>query len=242
MLVAVVATSTPSALGCTGLPNRTQDAEEEEVSFARARAQLIRTLRREGIEDELVLEAIGRVPREEFVGADLRHQAYGNYPLPIGHEQTISQPYIVALMSQVLHLQPGSRVLEIGTGSGYQAAVLSEMGCEVYSIEIVAELAKTAAETLSRLGYERIHQRVGDGYLGWPEWAPFDAVIVTAAPTRIPQTLVDQLASGGRMVLPIGEQFGKQTLTVVQKDATGRVSTHEIAAVRFVPMVKQRPQ
>ncbi len=242
MLVVIVAASTLGAAGRTGPSTGTQDADDEEVEFAHARAELVRTLRRQGIEDDRVLEAIGRVPRHEFVGSDLRHEAYGNYPLPIGHEQTISQPYIVALMSEVLHLQPGDRVLEIGTGSGYQAAVLSEMGCEVYSIEIVAELAEAASKTLSRLGYESIHQRVGDGYLGWPERAPFEAVIVTAAPISIPRALVDQLAAGGRMVLPIGEQFGNQTLTVVQKDATGRVSTREIAAVRFVPMVKQRSQ
>ena len=241
-LAVAVAFSTCGPPATATLNACTQAQSPEEANFARARARLIDTLRAEGIDDERVLEALSRVRRHEFVDARWHGEAYGNYPLPIGHDQTISQPYIVALMTQILSLQPGERVLEIGTGSGYQAAVLAELGCAVFSIELLPELAASAAQTLSRLGYTQVHLRVGDGYLGWPEEAPFDAIIVTAAPPETPAALVEQLGPGGRMVLPLGDQSGYQMLTLVEKDAAGKVSSRNIAAVRFVPMVKRKQQ
>jgi protein-L-isoaspartate(D-aspartate) O-methyltransferase len=198
---------------------------------------LIDELRRQGIEDEDVLAAVARVPRDRFVPAQERAHAYGNYPLPIGHGQTISQPFIVALMTELLRLEPGDRVLEIGTGSGYQAAVLAELGVEVYTVEVIPELAAKAAKTLESLGYRRVHVRCGDGFEGWPEEAPFAKVIVTAAPERVPEALIDQLAPNGRMVVPVGSQGVVQRLTLVEKDSDARVSTTDVIGVSFVPMV-----
>ena len=169
-----------------------------------------------GIRDARVLEAMRQVPRHLFVPETLRSQAYEDYPLPIGHDQTISQPYIVAYMSETLAVGPGRRVLEIGTGSGYQAAVLAEMGVEVYTVEIVEPLARTAARTLASLGYSTVHTRVGDGYGGWPEHAPFDAVIVTAAPDHVPKPLIEQLAVGGRLVIPVGGLVVQQMTVITQ--------------------------
>ncbi len=186
-----------------------------------------------------MLDALGRVPRQRFVPPLLRHLAYANNPLPIGHEQTISQPYIVALMSELLQVEASDRVLEIGTGSGYQAAVLAELGAEVFSIEIIPELAASAGDLLGQLGYDRVHVRHGDGYLGWPDEAPFDQVIVTAAPEEVPAALVEQLAAGGRMVLPVGPQATVQQLVLLRKDDQGAVHEDRIVAVRFVPMVRQ---
>jgi protein-L-isoaspartate(D-aspartate) O-methyltransferase len=177
---------------------------------------------------------MARVPRHELVPAAHRSRAYADTPLPIGEGQTISQPFVVAYMTEQLHLTGSERVLEVGTGSGYQAAVLAEMGAEVYTIEIVPALARRAARDLARLGYATVHVREGDGYQGWPEAAPFDAVIVTAAPDRIPQPLVDQLAVGGRMILPLGEDPG-QKLVLLARDAEG-VHRKELLPVRFVPM------
>lgn len=185
--------------------------------------------------DPRVLEAMRRVPRHEFVPAEQRHAAYRNRPLPIGQGQTISQPYIVALMTDLLQLAPAAKVLEIGTGCGYQAAVLAEIAAEVYSIEIVEPLARTAADTLARLGY-RVHTRIGDGYKGWPEAAPFDAIIVTAAPDHIPSALVAQLRPGGRMVIPVGTL--NQELMVVTKNADGTTINEDIVPVRFVPLTR----
>jgi protein-L-isoaspartate(D-aspartate) O-methyltransferase len=185
-----------------------------------------------GVKDPAVLAAMRAVPRHEFVPADLRRHAYRDSPLPIGHEQTISQPYIVAFMTEALRLRAGEKVLEIGTGSGYQAAVLQALGCKVFSIEIVAPLAERAAETLRATGYE-VRVRAGDGYQGWPEEAPFDAVIVTAAPDHVPQPLVDQLRVGGRMILPVGE--ASQDLVLLEKTATG-TTERRVLPVRFVPM------
>lgn len=191
-------------------------------------------LRARGIRDTLVLGAMSRVPRHELVPPAYRAHAYADGPLPIGEGQTISQPFVVAYMTQQLRLAGTERVLEVGTGSGYQAAVLAEMGTEVYTIEIVPALARRAAKDLARLGYANVHVREGDGYKGWPEAAPFDAVIVTAAPDRVPPPLVDQLALGGRMIIPLGEG-PDQTLVLLTRDAEG-VHRKELLPVRFVPM------
>jgi protein-L-isoaspartate(D-aspartate) O-methyltransferase len=186
-----------------------------------------------GIHDAEVLDALRSVPRHQFVPLPARGEAYSDRPLPIGFDQTISQPYIVALMTELAEVQPGDRVLEIGTGSGYQAAVLASMGCTVFTIEIVNPLAERAAETLERLGYGSIQVRAGDGYVGWPEEAPFDAILVTAAPPRIPQPLLDQLADGGHLVAPVGEDI--QHLTVVTR-AADNLNRRVVLPVRFVPM------
>lgn len=186
-----------------------------------------------GVTDARVLDAMRRVPRHAFVRADDVVEAYDDHPLSIGHGQTISQPYIVGIMSELLGVGPGDRVLEVGTGSGYQAAVLAEMGCEVYSIEIVEPLARQAEQALASLGYRNVHVKHGDGYRGWPEHAPFDGVIVTAAPPEIPEPLKAQLRVGGRLVVPVGES--EQVLTVLTRTQTG-FSRQEVIPVRFVPM------
>jgi protein-L-isoaspartate(D-aspartate) O-methyltransferase len=188
-----------------------------------------------GVTDERLLAAMRRVPRHELVPETLRDRAYEDRPLPIGWEQTISQPYVVAMMTEAARVGPGDRVLEVGTGSGYQAAVLAEMGAEVYSIEIVEPLARHTAEVLRRLGYERIQLRIGDGYRGWPEAAPFAAILVTAAPSQVPRPLLEQLAVGGRLVIPVGPQGRVQQLRVITRTADGTTS-ETIAPVRFVPM------
>jgi protein-L-isoaspartate(D-aspartate) O-methyltransferase len=192
-----------------------------------------------GIEDPRVLEAMGRVPRHEFVPTAQRGEAYEDWPLPIGYGQTISQPYIVAFMTAALEPEPGDRVLEIGTGSGYQAAVLSCLVAEVYTVEIVDPLARRAEADLKRLGYTNVKVRAGDGHQGWPEAAPFDAIIVTCAPEQVPQALVDQLRVGGRMIIPVGSQWGAQELYLLRKKPTG-MERQGVLPVRFVPMVKGR--
>jgi protein-L-isoaspartate(D-aspartate) O-methyltransferase len=186
------------------------------------------------VRDTRVLEAMRTVPRHEFVPAESRDRAYDDRPLPIGHGQTISQPYIVAFMTEHLAAKPTDRVLEVGTGSGYQAAVLAKLVAEVYSIEIVEPLAKRATGDLARLGFLNVHTRHGDGYRGWPDAAPFDAIIVTCAPTRIPEPLQEQLKEGGRMVIPVGEA-GDQALYVMEK-RNGRIEQRSILPVAFVPM------
>lgn len=187
-----------------------------------------------GVRDPRVLHVMREVPRHLFVDAAHQSQAYEDHPLPIAGNQTISQPYIVALMTELLDLQPGERVLEIGTGSGYQSAVLSRLARDVYSIEIVPELARVSSERLRELGFQNVTVREGDGYRGWPEHAPFDGIVVTAAPPRIPEPLLDQLAPGGRMVIPVGDFF--QELKVFSKDKNGKVTEKDILPVRFVPM------
>jgi len=189
-----------------------------------------------------VLEALRKVPRHLFVPQQFESQAYADEPLPIGHGQSISQPYVVAFMSKELELKPEDKVLEIGTGSGYQAAVLAELAKEVYSIEIVEPLAREARERLERLGYTNVRVRVGDGYRGWPEAAPFDAIIVTAAPDHVPPVLLDQLREGGRMVLPLGRGY-EQDLVKVRRTGKG-LQQEVLLPVRFVPMVgeAQKPQ
>ena len=186
--------------------------------------------------DPAVMAAIDRVPRHEFVPEEVRSSAYANRPLPIGHGQTISQPYIVALMTHLLGVEPGEQVLEIGTGSGYQAAVLAELDAKVHTIEIVEPLAEQATRRLARLGYDGVRTRLGDGYHGWPEAAPFDAIIVTAAAAHVPPPLVEQLAPGGVLVIPVGEQFAVQMLLLVRKRENGEVSVRQILPVRFVPL------
>ncbi|MDA1140240.1 MAG: protein-L-isoaspartate(D-aspartate) O-methyltransferase [Planctomycetota bacterium] len=205
-----------------------------ETDHAEKRKELVNEkLKKAGIKNPLVLAAMLKVPRHELVPKNLRQFAYIDRPLPIGEEQTISQPYIVAYMTEQLKLKGGERVLEIGTGSGYQAAVLAEIAKEVYTIEIVKPLGERAERDLTRLGYKNIQFRIGDGYQGWPMKAPFDAIIITAAPDHIPQPLVDQLAVGGRMILPVGDQW--QELILVTRDENG-VKTRKLIGVRFVPM------
>lgn len=187
---------------------------------------------------ERVIAALHEVPRDEFVPDSQKQNAYLNRALGIGHGQTISQPYIVALMTDLAGIQPGDRVLEVGTGSGYQAAILAELTDQLYSIELLPELGQRAAETLRRLGYEDIQLRIGDGYQGWPEAAPFDAIIVTAAPGDVPESLIEQLAVGGRMVIPVGEQHQSQTLRLIEKGKDGQLESRDVIAVGFVPMVK----
>lgn len=186
--------------------------------------------------DPRVLEAMRRVPRERFVPAELRAQAYADSPLPIGHGQTISQPFIVALMTDLLDVQAGQKVLEVGTGCGYQAAVLAELGARVLSIEIVAPLAEAAARTLAELGYGAIDVQVRDGHQGLPEAAPFDRIIVTAAPDRVPEALLEQLALGGRMVIPVGGSPLSQELLIIDKDEDGTLHRRPTIAVSFVPL------
>ncbi len=211
-----------------GRTGRTEDS----LSVERA-AMVDGQIAGRGVTDNLVLGAMRKVPRHEFVPESYRRYSYADEPLPIGEGQTISQPYIVALMTETLNLDSTSKVLEIGTGSGYQAAVLAEIAESVYSIEIVESLCRRAAETLARLGYGNVHVRCGDGYRGWPEEAPFDAIIVTAAPDHVPQPLVDQLATGGRMSIPVGDFY--QELLLLTKTERG-VTERKVIPVRFVPM------
>ncbi len=185
---------------------------------------------------ERVMAAMAKVPRHEFVPEAERRNAYANRPLPIGLAQTISQPYIVALMTDLMAVQPGDRVLEIGTGSGYQAAVLSELAGTVYTVEIVEPLAREAQERLKRLGYRNVTARTGDGYQGWPEHAPFDSIMVTAAPREVPQPLIDQLKPGGRLVVPVGGQASGQSLLLIEKQPDGKITRRNVLAVRFVPL------
>lgn len=193
-------------------------------------------IERQGITDERILEAMRHVPRHKFIHSGHQAQAYQNNPLPIGHGQTISQPYIVAYMNEMLDLSPGDNVLEIGTGSGYHAATLSELTPHVYSIEIIRELGEQAARDFEELGYDTIQTRIGDGYYGWEEHAPFDAIIVTAASGHIPPPLIEQLKPGGVISIPIGSPYQTQTLMKVTKDEDGNISTERELPVRFVPM------
>ena len=187
-----------------------------------------------------VLAAMNKVPRHRFVPADQEPYAYANRPLPIGNGQTISQPFIVALMTDMLDLKATDRVLEIGTGCGYQAAVLAELAREVYTIEIVVPLAREAAARFGELGYRNINARSGDGYRGWPEHAPFDAIIVTAAAPDVPPALIAQLKPGGKLVIPVGAQWSGQELLIIEKDLNGKTTTRNMLAVRFVPLTREK--
>lgn len=196
-------------------------------------------IRARGVDDGRVLEAMRSVPRHRFVPAELASFAYDDRPLPIGEGQTISQPYIVAYMSDLLEVAPDHRVLEIGTGSGYQAAVLAKLAKEVYTIEIVPDLAREAAETLRGIGLANVHVKEGDGYVGWPEQAPFDRIMVTAAPETVPQPLIDQLAPAGRLVIPLGERDETQWMTILAKTPAGVIQRKTIP-VAFVPFTRRR--
>jgi protein-L-isoaspartate(D-aspartate) O-methyltransferase len=211
-----------------------QAGASTEPDWADLRERMVRQqIETRGVKDPQVLEAMRSVPRHLFVPADYREAAYQDSPLPIGESQTISQPYIVALMSELLEVGPGDKVLEIGTGSGYQAAVLAAMGVEVYTVEIRQRLCERARETLSGIGYDNVHVRCGDGYGGWPSEEPFAGIIVTAAPDRIPDPLVEQLSIGARMVIPLGDFY--QQLMVIKKTDAG-VEERSVIPVRFVPM------
>lgn len=210
-----------------------RDDERQPERFTMVQEQIVAR----GIRDEKVLAALRAVPRHVFVPADFRPASYEDRPLPIGLGQTISQPYIVALMTELAGVRRDSRVLEIGTGSGYQAAILGELSDHVFTIEIVPALARRARATLRQLGYTHVNVREGDGYAGWPEEAPFDVIIVTAAPDEIPAPLLEQLKEGGRMVIPVGPQSGSQRLEVVTKQ-DGTIRRHTVLPVRFVPFTR----
>ncbi len=220
-------------LSCEGA-NSDRMRNAVQMDFQSMKEKMVETqIRARGIKDERILHAMLRVDRHEFVPGEVRHLAYADRPLPIGEGQTISQPYIVALMTELLELKKGDRVLEVGTGSGYQAAILAELVDHVYTIEIVDSLARSAEKILKRLGYTNIDVKIGDGYIGWEEFAPFDAIIVTAAPSHIPQPLVDQLKEGGRLVIPIGDYY--QELKKITK-VKGQINSQDIIPVVFVPM------
>jgi protein-L-isoaspartate(D-aspartate) O-methyltransferase len=221
-------------LGCRMSGGDDPAATGSEPFDAARERMVVEQLERRGIADARVLAAMRRVPRHELVPEREREFAYEDRPLPIGRGQTISQPYVVAAMTEAVAVSKGDKVLEVGTGSGYQAAVLAELGVSVYTIELEPELAERARADLARLGYQNVHVRAGDGYRGWPEQAPFDAIVVTAAPDHVPPALVEQLAAGGRMVLPVGTW--DQDLLRIHKDADGNVKREVLMGVRFVPM------
>lgn len=231
-------------LGCAvvvviALAVLTGPAQSQREGWDSQRVRMVRQqIEARGVRDPRVLEAMRTVRREQFVPEPVRTYAASDTPLPIGFDQTISQPYIVAYMTELLELDPDHRVLEIGTGSGYQTAVLATLCDHVYSIEIVPELAERGAKILQELGYRNVSVRLGDGYLGWPEHAPFDRIIVTAAPPELPQALVDQLATQGRLVAPVGRNPDSQKIILVTKDARGNVQRQNQLPVRFVPMVR----
>lgn len=212
-------------------------SSNEDLQYAPLRSRMVADqIRARGITDQRILDAFEKVPRHLFVPEGMRDSAYADTPLPIGHGQTISQPYIVALMMDLAQLEPSSRVLDVGTGCGYQAAILGELCAQVYSIEIVEPLATSARQRLEALGYENVVVRHGDGYAGWPEEQPFDAIIGAAAPAEVPQSLVDQLAHGGQLILPVGKL--RQELLRIEKRPDGSIREYPAAKVSFVPMTK----
>jgi len=230
-------------LALLGIPAKEATAAGVEGDFRRDREKMVREqIETRGVRDQRVLAAMRSVPRHRFVPADQVAAAYLDTPLPIGYDQTISQPYIVALMTELARPSAGERALEIGTGSGYQAAVLAQLVDHVYTIEIVEPLARQAARNLEGEKAGNVTVRVGDGYGGWPEHAPFDVILVTAAPDHIPQPLLDQLKPGGRMVVPVGPVHAIQQLKLIEKDEAGRVRTKRIADVRFVPLKRDDPR
>jgi len=216
-------------------------ADTQVADYAAQRERMVKEqIVMRGVVEERVLAAMRKVPREEFVPEEYRAESYTDRPLPIGYDQTISQPFIVAFMTEELRPQSTHRVLEIGTGSGYQAAILAELVAEVYSVEIIEPLAKNAESTLQRLGYKNVYVRAGDGYKGWPEHAPFDSIIVTCAPERVPQPLIDQLKEGGRMIIPVGAKFAQELYLLEKKN--GRLEQSAVLPVRFVPMAGEGPE
>ncbi len=228
-------------IGIACLALTLQIAGQDENDYRHLRKKMIENqIVSRGVTDESVLSVMSDIPRHLFIDESQWSIAYSDGPLPIGHGQTISQPYIVAFMTELLQPDSHHVVLEIGTGSGYQAAVLAKLVHHVFTIEIVSELGRSARKTLKRLGYENVSVRVGDGYKGWPKEAPFDRIIVTAAPEKVPQALVDQLKPGGRMVLPVGPRWWGQDLLVIEKDLTGEVIEKKTLPVRFVPMVHEK--
>jgi protein-L-isoaspartate(D-aspartate) O-methyltransferase len=219
-------------LGCAG-------TSATQAPFEQLRQTMVdRQLVSRGITDRRVLDALRKVPRHLFVPEEFRQLAYEDHPLPIGLEQTISQPYIVALMTELARVESNHTVLEIGTGSGYQAAVLSVLVKRVYTIEYLAPLGEAARKRLAELGYDNVEVRIGDGYRGWPERKPFDSILVTAASEEVPQPLIDQLKPGGRLVIPVGRQADAQILQVLEKDLNGKITRKDTIPVRFVPLVK----
>ncbi|MGI9166490.1 MAG: protein-L-isoaspartate(D-aspartate) O-methyltransferase [Pyrinomonadaceae bacterium] len=213
--------------------------QRSEDQLTAQRRELVEQLKSQGITSKIVLDALLKVPRHRFVPLSYRHLAYENRPLPIAHDQTISQPFIVGYMTEAAELTPGEKVLEIGTGSGYQAAVLAELSKVVYTIEIIPPLAESARTLLSELGYRNVEVKAGNGYEGWAEHAPFDAIVVTAAPEQVPKALVDQLAVKGKMVIPVGSAF--QEMVIITKSETGVIERRTIP-VRFVPMTGKPAQ
>lgn len=233
----------PALASIVGLLACGPPQETTPEQYRQARETMVsQQIERRGITDPRVLQAMRSVPRHLFVPSEHRDAAYGDHPLPIGHGQTISQPYIVAFMTAAASLEPEDVVLEVGTGSGYQAAVLAEIVERVYTIEIVEPLAREARGRLEKLGYTNVETKIGDGYAGWAEHAPFDAILVTAAPDHIPEPLVEQLAPGGIMVIPVGSEYGVQSLTLVEKSPDGETTTESLLPVRFVPLVREPPR
>jgi protein-L-isoaspartate(D-aspartate) O-methyltransferase len=224
-----------TALSCFG--GADQVSAQDDSSYDAAREAMVREqIVGRGIRDTRVIEALRHVPRHRFIPAAERERAYADSPVAIGLGQTISQPYIVALMTELVRPQPSDRVLEVGTGSGYQAAVLARLVSHVYTIELEDTLARSAGAVLRELKYQNVTVRAGDGYAGWPEHAPFDIVIVTAAPEQIPQALIDQLKPGGRLIVPVGPRFTVQQLQLLEKDKNGAVTTRNVSPVMFVPL------
>lgn len=233
-MVSAVMTSLFLALALGADPGGQETAQDRRDRERMVRTQIVA----KGVRDRVTLDAMRAVPRHEFVLPRDRDRAYGDHPLPIGLGQTISQPYMVAYMTEQITPRPGMRILEVGTGSGYQAAVLAEAGAEVYTIEIFEELATSAALRLSGLGYDGVEVRHGDGYLGWEEAAPFDAILVTAAAGYLPPPLLEQLKPGGQMLIPVGSVYGVQNLILVEKGRDDQVRTRALLPVRFVPLLR----
>ena len=223
-------------LGPAQAGDHLRDSREQMIRLIEADVRHTSEYLKQSSLDTRVLDAMAKVPRHEFVPPHLLDKAYQNRPLPIGHGQTISQPYIVAIMTDLLDIEPGQRILEVGTGSGYQAAVLAEVGARVWSIEIITELGEQAQARLRRLGYDKVEVRLGDGYYGWPEHADFDAIIVTAAASHIPPPLLQQLKPGGKMIIPVGSPFSTQQLILITRGENDEFITRQILPVRFVPL------
>ncbi len=234
--IAVDQGTTPTTAAYSQAPS---DESSEDPNYTRRQSMMYTAIIGGGIQDRTVIDALGTVPRHIFVPAEYQDQAYANHPLPIGYGQTISQPYIVALMTEAAEVSVGDNVLEIGTGSGYQAAVLAEIVDQVYSIEIIGALVEQAQANLQQAGYENIQVRHADGYFGWEEQAPFDAIIVTAAPDHVPQPLVQQLKIGGHLIIPVGPVGGVQTLWRVTRTSEDEATTENLGSVRFVPFTRE---